>query len=123
MVATPIAQLLKPIAQRRRDMADQILALQGQLRVAQGIKVIHVAVCGHADCGCPPPKQLPEDAWIVHLSCKHNTPQQVSPELLDEQSGATTAGPTPEQAAAFDRLMAMAQANPKPSVRYAPIHR
>lgn len=117
MVATPISQRMKPIAQRRRDMADQILALQGQVRMAQGIKVLHICSCGHPDCGDPPPKALPADAWVVQLGCRLDAPQQVTPELLQAQV-ESAAGPTAEQQAAMDallRLQPVAQATTTPS--------
>ena len=119
MTSTPLTQRLKPLAQRRRDMAEEIAILQGQLRIAQGIKVLHVASCGHSDCGDPPPQQLPPDAWVVHLGCKHLTPKEVTPEAIAEQV-QVAASTSPQQEQVIEALLEL---GPLPTIRSVSINR
>jgi hypothetical protein len=107
-VSTPITQRLKPLAQRRRDLADQITALQGQLRIAQGIQVLHVASCGHSRCGAPMPAVLPADAWVVLQGCLLETPKEVTPEVIKQQVEMATPL-TAQQQADHRALLELAQ--------------
>lgn len=90
MAVPSVRQRLMPIAQRRRDVADRIAELKGQLRIAQGIQVLHVCTCGHSGCGAPMPSVLPADAWVVVQGCRMEVPQQVTPGAIAEQVELST---------------------------------
>jgi hypothetical protein len=109
-MAATLARRLLPQGQRIRALQDELLALRGELQMAQGITVLHVATCGHEACGCPPPAELPEDAWVVQLGCRLEAPVQVTPEAIAAATGPNAAGPTAEQLATFQQLMALTKA-------------
>ena len=106
---------LKPLKQRLTELQDGLAQVQSQLKVAAGIEVIHVALCGHQECGVPPPRQLPEDAWVVVMGCSHQTPDEVDHKALQAESARGPDTPTPEQQAIFEELMATAQERPSKS--------
>lgn len=113
-MATPsISQQLKPLAQRRRDAADRIQALQNQIRISQGIKVITCCSCGHEACGNPMPSTLPADAWVVHLGCRLEEPEQVTAVAIEEQVQASIPL-TPQQIEDHKALLAMASSYTQP---------
>ena len=115
---------LMPRKARMQALQDSLLALEAQLRQAQGIAVVHVATCGHEACGCPPPAELPEDAWVVQLGCRLEAPVQVTPEAIAEATGPGAAGPTAEQLATFQQLMALTKAPAQPvNQTFIPIRR
>ena len=123
MTATPLARRLLPPKQRIRELQDELLGLRGQLQMSQGIAVVHVATCGHTACGCSPPEVLPDDAWVVQLGCRLEAPEQVTPEAIAEATGPAAAGPTPEQLATFQNLMALTKARPPVRQTFIPICR
>jgi hypothetical protein len=123
VTTTPLARRLLPQKQRLRDLQEEVLGLRGQLQMAQGIAVLHVATCGHATCGCPPPEVLPTDAWVVQLGCRLEAPEQVTPEAIAEATGPAAAGPTPEQLATFKSLMALTKARPPVHQSFIPVCR
>lgn len=66
--------MLLPKKQRMQLLADQITSLETQLQAAALIPVFRISRCGHADCGSPPPAQLPADALVIELGCSHQIP-------------------------------------------------
>lgn len=67
--------LLLPKKQRLQLLADGVAALEAQLQATALIPVFRVARCGHKECGCPPPAQLPSDALVIELGCRLQIPQ------------------------------------------------
>jgi hypothetical protein len=120
MPATLARQLL-PQKQRLRLLQDELLALQGEVRIAKGIQVIHCASCGHHDCGQPPPTVLPEDALVVMLGCRLEAPLQATPRAIAEATGPGAAPATPQQQAIYEQLLA--KTKPDPRLTLIPIQR
>ena len=76
--------------------------------MAKGIKVLHIAPCGHSECGDVPPAALPDDAWIVIQGCSHKAPLQATRERI---KAATADGPqelSPQQQRDLEALLALA---------------
>jgi hypothetical protein len=72
--------LLMPRKQRLQLLAEQITGLEVQLGAARRIPVFRVARCGHGECGNTPPAQLPGDALVIELGCRHAIPDVRLPE-------------------------------------------
>lgn len=124
MTATPLARRLLPRRQRIRDLQDELLSIQGQLRLAAGIQVIVCCSCGHADCGDPPPVALPRDAWVVNQGCRRLVPEQVTPEAIAAVSAPSKVSELPPQMQQdYQELLALATGQPeppKPTIRWIP---
>jgi hypothetical protein len=71
--------LLMPKKARLQQLADGVAALEAQLQAASRIPVLRVARCGHDECGCPPPAQLPGDALLIEMGCRLQIPQVALP--------------------------------------------
>jgi len=103
---------LLPHKQRMRLAQEQLEALKAELRTQQGIPVITCCTCGHEACGSPLPASLPANAWVVHLGCRLEVPEQVTAAAIDEQVELSTPL-TPKQVADHQALLELAkQAQP-----------
>ena len=99
---------LIPTKQRLRDLQDALQAEQSRFRMAKGIEVLHVAPCGHSECGDAPPPSLPDDCWVVIQGCSHKAPLQATRERIKQ---ATADGPqelSPQQQRDLEALLALA---------------
>ena len=99
---------LIPTKQRLRDLQDALQAEQSRFRMAKGIQVLHIAPCGHSECGDAPPASLPDDAWVVIQGCTHKAPAQATQESIKQ---ATADGPqelSPQQQKDLEALLALA---------------
>jgi hypothetical protein len=91
-----------PRKARLRQLDEQLLAIETQLRAKKPVPVLAVARCGHPECGTPAPAEIPANCLIIQLGCKYAIPQVEAPaelvnivpdldripEVLDEQRGA-----------------------------------
>jgi hypothetical protein len=66
--------LLLPRKARLQLLAEQLTSLEVQLGAARRIPVFRVARCGHGECGSAPPAQLPADALLIEMGCRHEIP-------------------------------------------------
>ena len=91
-----------PRKARLRQLDEQLLAIETQLKAQKPVPVLAVARCGHPECGTAAPAELPTDCLVIELGCKYAIPQVEAPaelsnavpnldripEILDEQRGA-----------------------------------
>nr|BDD46958.1 hypothetical protein 10 [bacterium] len=87
---------------RLRQLDEQLLAVEAQLKAQKPVPVLTIARCGHSECGTAAPAELPTDCLVIDLGCKYAIPQVEAPaelanttpnldripEVLDEQRGA-----------------------------------
>ena len=90
-----LSQTLLPPRKRLLDLQQQVDLLQGQLRAGQRIEVIATTVCGHDECGAPPPQELPAECLVLELGCGFEIPARPAVEQPQHQSRAER--PNPEQ--------------------------
>ena len=88
-----------PRKARLRQLDEQLLAVEAQLKAQKPVPVLAVSRCGHPECGTAAPAEFPTDCLIIELGCKHAIPQVEAPaelanavpnldripEVLDEQ--------------------------------------
>lgn len=67
---------------RLRMLDEQLLAVEAQLQAQKPVPVLRIARCGHPECGCAAPAELPTDCLIVELGCSHQIPDVGAPAEL-----------------------------------------
>ena len=91
-----------PRKARLRQLDEQLLAIEAQLKAQKPVPILAVSRCGHSECGVPAPAELPADCLVIELGCKFAIPDAEAPaelanivpnldripEVLDEQRGA-----------------------------------
>ena len=108
--------------QRLQLLQEGLQAARAQLGIQRGVQVVEGHGCGCCSPGLP--KDLPADAWVVHLGCSKQVPEQINPEALRAATGEPEHQPDPDQLASFEALLAVARAESKnrPHTGNAPIH-
>ena len=76
----PVSQLLQPRKARLQALVAGVEALEAKVLQARPIQTFRVARCGHAECGCDPPEEMPPDALVIELGCRYAVPQIAMPE-------------------------------------------
>ena len=94
----PVTRALLSPKQRMTLLSDEITRLRGQLYLSDGVAVIRVARCGHPECGCEPPADVPAEALLIELGCRYQIPSVTPPEGHEQgyrsrvERGIPTAG-------------------------------
>lgn len=84
MTTTPITRrLLQPRA-RMQILMEEVSRLEAKAHRSAPIEVFRVARCGHPECGCPPPDELPMDALVIEMGCQYDIPAVVPPEGMEQ---------------------------------------
>ena len=117
--SAPYTRRLLPHRQRMRLAQEELERLKAELRTQQGIPVITCCTCGHEACGSPLPAALPANAWVVHLGCRLEEPEQVTAAAIDEQVELSTPL-TSKQVADHQALLELAK---KVQPTFIPIER
>ena len=71
---------LMPPKARILGLMEEVGRLEAKALATAPIDVYRVARCGHADCGCAPPDELPMDALVIEMGCQYAVPQIQMPE-------------------------------------------
>ena len=74
-----LAQKLKPRKARITELLGEINSLEAELKRSAPITVIRWCRCGHAECGVALPKELPPDALLIEMGCRHEVPDVKPP--------------------------------------------
>ncbi len=77
------ARLLMPPKARLQALVEGIGRLEASAHRTAPIAVFRVAQCGHEECGCRPPAELPEDALLIQMGCQYLIPAVTPPEGLE----------------------------------------
>ena len=92
-----------PRKARLRQIDEQLLSIEAQLKAKKPVPVLAIARCGHSECGTPAPAEIPTNCLVIELGCKYAIPQVEAPdelknsvpnldripELLQEERGPT----------------------------------
>lgn len=114
-----LSRRLLSTRKRLELLQAELDATKGVLRVRGGLRVLHIAECGHEECGDSMPTELPADCWVVLRECKLEEPDQVSQRSLDEEREEVGKEMwTKQQQEAYDALMSMGRSNEKGSDNY-----
>ena len=75
---------LMPPKARILGLMEEVGRLEAKALATAPIDVYRVARCGHADCGCPPPDELPMDALVIEMGCQYEIPSVTPPEGMEQ---------------------------------------
>lgn len=75
--------LMAPKA-RLQALMDGVQQLETRLLKTSPIEVLRVASCGHLECGCRAPAELPADALVIELGCRLQIPSVTPPEGMEQ---------------------------------------
>ena len=70
----PFATPLDSRRTRLKLLHSRIADLEQRLQMAAPIPVFRIRTCIHPECGPRKPKNLPEDALVIVMGCKHEMP-------------------------------------------------
>jgi hypothetical protein len=74
------ARLLMPPKARLQALVEEVNRLEARVHRSSPIEVFRVAACGHEECGCSAPSEIPSDALVIDLGCKYQIPPVTPPE-------------------------------------------
>ena len=74
------ASVLQPPKARLQALLAGVEAMEARVLQAKPIHTLRVARCGHPECGCSPPVELPADALVIEMGCKYAVPTIAMPE-------------------------------------------
>ena len=80
MTSTPLARRLMQPRARLQVLMEEIGKLEARANRAAPIAVLRVARCGHGECGCNPPAEMPSDALVIEMGCLYQIPDCEPPE-------------------------------------------
>ena len=69
---------LMPPKARILGLMEEVGRLEAKALATAPIAVYRVARCGHSDCGCELPEELPMDALVIEMGCHANTRSPLS---------------------------------------------
>ena len=74
------AQILQPPKARLQALLSGVEELEARVLQAKPIRTLRVARCGHPECGCAAPAELPADALVIEMGCRYAVPTIAMPE-------------------------------------------
>ena len=109
-----ISQRFKPVKTRIAELQDQVTSLRAAVAAATPIPVLSIAPCGHPECGAPVPPagEIPTDALVVYLGCRHAAPEQLTDTPNPSTYSEASDEPSQAQQDAYQQLLAAAKAPP-----------
>jgi hypothetical protein len=73
-------RLLMPPKARLQALVEEVNRLEARVHASSPIAVFRVARCGHLECGCQLPSEMPPDALVIEMGCKYQIPSIEPPE-------------------------------------------
>jgi hypothetical protein len=73
-------RLLMPPKARLQALVEEVNRLEARVHASSPIAVFRVARCGHLECGCQLPAEMPSDALVIELGCRYQIPSIEPPE-------------------------------------------
>ena len=84
MTATPLTRRLMPPKARLQALLEEVSKLEARAHRSKPIEVFRVARCGHPECGCAAPAEIPSDALVIEMGCQYLIPSVTPPEGLEQ---------------------------------------